>query len=177
MTLFNDYHYDCENTCINRVLFNGNNLNSSLVASPNANDDPSSWYSYGIMYGWYTATAGNGDYEMGSGNVSGDICPTGWRLPTGGTSGEFNSLVNAIGGANATAKNNNMLAFPNNFIYSGDYNYNTSGGRGNYGRYWSATANTNVKAHRLGISPANNGLTPDGAWNKWDAFAVRCVLK
>ena len=162
--------------CIDQVLFNANNINRSLTATPNTNNDSSSWYSYGIMYGWYTATAGNGDYAKSSGNVAGDICPAGWRLPTGGTSGEFVSLANAVGGSTDTAKNNNLLAFPNNFIYSGDYNYNVSGGRGTYGRYWSATPVNNVKAYRLGVA-ISNGATPSGSWNKWDAFAVRCVAK
>ena len=161
--------------CIDQVLFNANNINRSLTATPNTNNT-SSWYSYGIMYGWYTATAGNGDYAMPSGNVAGDICPAGWRLPTGGTSGEFVGLVNAVGGSTDTAKNNNLLAFPNNFIYSGDYNYNISGGRGTYGRYWSATPNGQVKAFRLGVA-STQGATPAGTWNKWDAFAVRCIVK
>lgn len=164
--------------CIDRVLFNANNVNrsTSLTSAPDTNDNNSSWYSYGIMYGWYTATAGNGDYEMSSGNVVGDICPKGWRLPTGGTSGEFSSLANMVGGASATAINNNLIAFPNNFIYSGDYNYNTSGGRGTYGRYWSATPTSKAKAYRLGVA-ASQGATPAGSWDKWDAFAVRCILK
>ena len=164
--------------CIDQVLFNANDINrgSSLTPSPSDNATIYSWYSYGVMYGWYTATAGNGDYAMSSGNVAGDICPAGWRLPTGGGSGEYVSLTNAVGGANNMEKNNNLLAFPNNFIYSGDYNYNTSGGRGTYGRYWSATPNGKAKAFRLGVA-LSNWVTADGSWNKWDAFAVRCVVK
>ena len=164
--------------CIDQVLFNANDINrgSSLTPSPSDNGTIYSWYSYGVMYGWYTATAGNGDYAMSSGNVAGDICPAGWRLPTGGGSGEYVSLTNAVGGANNMEKNNNLLAFPNNFIYSGDYNYNTSGGRGTYGRYWSATPNGKAKAFRLGVA-LSNWVTPDGSWNKWDAFAVRCIVK
>jgi uncharacterized protein (TIGR02145 family) len=164
--------------CIDQVLFNANDINrgSSLTPSPSDDGTIYSWYSYGVMYGWYTATAGNGNYEMASGNVAGDICPAGWRLPTGGGSGEYVSLTNAVGGANNMEKNNNLLAFPNNFIYSGDYNYNTSGGRGTYGRYWSATPNGKAKAFRLGVA-STNWVTPDGSWNKWDAFAVRCVVK
>ena len=146
-----------------------------MTASPTDDGTIYSWYSYGVMYGWYTATAGNGDYEMNSGNVIGDICPAGWRLPTGGRNGEFVSLTNTLTGSNATETNYNMLAFPNNFIYSGDYNYNTSGGRGSYGRYWSATPENKIKAFRLGV--ASNGATPAGSWNKWDAFAVRCIVK
>ena len=162
--------------CVDRILFNANNLDRTLTASPSTNNNASSWYGYGIMYGWYTATAGNGDFEMSSGNVTGDICPAGWRLPTGDTSGEYVSLVNALTGSSAAETNNNLLAFPNNFVYSGDYNYNTSGGRGTYGRYWSATPNGKTKAFRLGISIAD-GATPAGSWNKWDAFAVRCILR
>ena len=141
--------------CIDQVLFNANDINRGLIASP---------------------AATGGDYAKSSGNVAGDICPAGWRLPTGGTSGEFVSLANAVGGSTDTAKNNNLLAFPNNFIYSGDYNYNVSGGRGTYGRYWSATPVNNVKAYRLGVA-ISNGATPSGSWNKWDAFAVRCIKK
>ncbi|MBR3353205.1 InlB B-repeat-containing protein [Candidatus Saccharibacteria bacterium] len=164
--------------CIDQVLFNANDINrgSNLTPSPSDNGTIYSWYSYGVMYGWYTATVGNGNYDMASGNVAGDICPAGWRLPTGGGSGEYVSLTNAVGGANNMEKNNNLLAFPNNFIYSGDYNYNTSGGRGTYGRYWSATPNGKAKAFRLGVAQSN-WVTPDGSWNKWDAFAVRCVVK
>lgn len=164
--------------CIDQVLFNANDINigSSMTPSPTDNGIIYFWYSYGVMYGWYTATAGNGNYDMSSGNVAGDICPSGWRLPTGGGSGEYVSLTNAVGGANNMEKNNNLLAFPNNFIYSGDYNYNTSGGRGTYGRYWSATPNGKAKAFRLGVA-STNWVTPDGSWNKWDAFAVRCMVK
>ena len=164
--------------CIDQVLFNANDINrgSSMTPSPSNNGTIYSWYSYGVMYGWYTATAGNGNYEKGSGSVTGDICPAGWRLPTGGGSGEYVGLTNAVGGANNMEKNNNLLAFPNNFIHSGDYNYNTSGGRGTYGRYWSATPNGKAKAFRLGVA-MSNWVTPDGSWNKWDAFAVRCIVK
>ncbi len=158
------------------MSFNANNINMGLTASHNTNDNSSSWYSYGVMYGWYTATAGNGNYMMSSGNVAGDICPAGWRLPTGGGSGEFMSLTNVVGGGNNMMKNNNLLAFPNNFIYSGDFNHDISQGRGTYGRYWSATTNGRVKAFRLGVA-STNWVTADGSWNKWDAFAVRCIVK
>lgn len=86
-----------------------------MTPSPSEDGIIYSWYSYGVMYGWYTATAENGNYDMASGNVAGDICPAGWRLPTGGGSGEYVSLTNAVSGENNMAKNNNLLAFPNNF--------------------------------------------------------------
>ena len=42
--------------------------------------------------------------------MTGDICPTGWRLPTGGGSGEYVSLTNAVGGANIMEKNRPRFA-------------------------------------------------------------------
>ena len=160
--------------CVDTIRFNSNATNRSLTASHINNDTGSSWYSYGIMYNWYTASAGNGTFDMDSGNTAGDICPAGWRLPTGGSSGETVALNNLVNGG-STSTDVGLTKFPNNFIYSGDYNYNTPGGRNSYGRYWTATPNDTTKAYRLGT--AASGATPTGSWNKWDAFAVRCVVK
>lgn len=159
--------------CIDQVAFNSNNLNRSLSASATASS-PAQWYSYGMMYNWYTASAGNGTYAMSSGHVAGDICPAGWRLPTAGTGGELAILNSSVNGG-ATNNDSGLVSFPNNFIYSGDFNQTQSGGRGNYGRLWSATASNNSNAFRLGYR--NNEVTPVKAYNKWDAFALRCIVK
>ena len=159
--------------CIDQVAFNSDNLNRSLSASATASS-PAQWYSYGMMYNWYTASAGNGTYDMSSGHVAGDICPAGWRLPTAGTGGELAVLNNSVNGG-ATNNDSGLVSFPNNFIYSGDFNQTQSGGRGSYGRLWSATASNNDNAFRLGYR--NNEVTPVKAYNKWDAFALRCIVK
>ncbi|MBR2996917.1 InlB B-repeat-containing protein [Candidatus Saccharibacteria bacterium] len=160
--------------CIDTVKYNTNTINRNLPASHNNNSVNSSWYGYGVMYNWYTASAGNGTFSMTSGNVAGDICPTGWRLPTGGTSGEYVTLNNLANNA-STKVDTGLVKFPDNFIYAGDYNYNTPNGRHSYGRYWSATPNGANNAYRLGVTAS--GATPTGSWNKWDAFAVRCIVK
>ena len=125
------------------------------------------------MYNWYTASAGNGDFAMESGSVSGDICPVGWRLPTGGNGGEFSALNTVVNGGITTA-DAALRNFPNNFIYSGDYNKTTYGGRSTYGRYWSATAASTANAFRFGLAASE--VTPVKSYNKWDAFAVRCIV-
>ena len=106
---------------------------------------------------------------------SGDYDPLGgWRLPTAGTGGELAVLNNTVNGG-VTNRDTGLVSFPNNFIYSGDFNQTQSGGRGNYGRLWSATASNNNNAFRLGYR--NNEVTPVKAYNKWDAFALRCIVK
>ena len=161
--------------CIDRVQYNLDNIDRSLTPSWDDLTPGYSWYSYGGMYSWYAASAGNGDYAMRSGNAAGDICPYGWRLPTGGSNGEYVALNSAIGGT--LANDGALRRYPNNFIYSGDFNKTVPGGRGTYGRYWSSTAENVNKAFRLGFTGSNQGVTPAGSWNKWDAFAIRCIVK
>lgn len=166
---------DNDPNCINKIQFNSNTLNRSYDPAYSGNVIKRSWYSYGIMYNWYTASAGNGTYETASGNVAGDLCPKGWRLATGGNNGEYVALSNALNQISANATDVNFRKYPNNFIYSGDYNNTNPTGRNTYGRWWSATPNGNTNAFRLGI--VNSGATPAGSWNKWDAFAIRCIVK
>lgn len=162
--------------CVDKIAFNANNIDRSLTASYDTNNSSSSWYSYGVLYNWYTVSAGNGTTATTSGNVAGDICPAGWRLPTGGAANvsEISALNNAVNAGNL--KNDSKLrTFPNNFIYSGDYNTASAGGRGSYGRYWTSTASSNYNAYRLGFTGSE--VTPVRAWNKWVAFPARCMIK
>ena len=161
-----------DNICIDEVQFNTNALNRELTPSHNNNSVDRSWYSYGVMYNWFTASAGNGTYNTTNTDVAGDICPVGWRLPTGGQNGEFVTLNN-LANNGSTVTDAGLVKFPDNFIYSGDYNYDTPGGRNSYGRYWSATPDGNLNAYRLGIVSSNP--TPAGSYKKWDAFAIRCI--
>ena len=156
--------------CIDAISYNTNNLDRSLTQSPTNNDTSSAWYSYGVLYNWYTATAGNGTYAMESGTVSGDICPSGWRLPTG-DNGDFVNLDSAISG---TEFNDiKFRTFPNNFIRSGEFNGDAPSERGGIGRYWSSTASEQNKAYRFGYG--DGSLTPNNTWNKWSNFTVRCI--
>ncbi|MBR6097330.1 InlB B-repeat-containing protein [Candidatus Saccharibacteria bacterium] len=164
--------------CIDSIRFNSNNINRSLPASHDSNTTNQSWYGYGVMYNWYTATAGNGNYAMSTGSATGDICPSGWRLPTGGNNGEFATL-NRLANNNSTNSTTGLVKFPNNIIRSGDYNHTVPEGRGVYSRYWSSTPSNNANAYRFGIASSSSSeiVTPTGAYNKWDAFAIRCVAK
>ena len=158
--------------CIDKIVFDMNNINRNLTASYNANNNTSSLWSYGVWYNWYTATAGNGTYTQTSGNAAGDICPSGWRLPTGGAGGEFAALNTAVNGG-ATNSDSGLRAYPVNMVYAGDHNKTADSNRGTYARYWSATVADADSAYRLGVK--SNEVTPVRAYDKWDAFTVRCV--
>ena len=163
-----------DSACVDTVAYNTNNINSGLTPRYDSNAITSMWYSYGVMYNWYTATAGNGNFNMSSGSTTGDICPAGWRLPTSGNNGEFSALNTAVN-SGRTNTDVGLRNYPNNLIYSGDFNKTTFGGRSTYGRLWSATAANANNAYRLGFTSSE--VTPVKSYNKWDAFAIRCIVK
>ena len=173
-----------DSTCVDQVFYYTNNMDRNLNQSPTGNTSANAWYSYGVMYNWYTATAGNGTYDSDNtsgpnenGTVAGDICPAGWHLPTGTSSGEYNNLSTSLGGV-GTAGANALRAYPNNFIFSADFNPEKGypDARGNQGRLWSSTTTSNnAKSYRMGYNASS--VTPAGSWNKWDNFAVRCIYQ
>ena len=135
--------------------------------------------SFGGYYNYYSATAGHGKYSGHSGTVAGDICPAGWRLPTGGsTSGEFKALTDAMnGGANNQTTSNRIRSFPFNFFLSGGVTGN--GGiefAGYTGDYWSSSTMTGAGAYslRLATNRVDYGITGGGLVT-YRGAAVRCI--
>ena len=127
--------------------------------------------SYGNYYNWYAATAGTGTCAMTSGNVSYDICPKGWRLPTGGSSGEFQALYNQYASSALMRDATNGPGF----VLSG-YRYGSSTyPQGRYGRYWSSTARNANLAHSLNLTSSD--VSPAGNFSKYGGFSVRCVAQ
>jgi uncharacterized protein (TIGR02145 family) len=124
---------------------------------------------YGLaFYNWYTATAGHGLYDTANGDVVGDLCPAGWHLPN---NSQFSSLANATGNDMST-----IMASPNNFVKDGiyaAYRYDSVISQGEYGEYWSSTAQSTDEAHALVLS---GDLYPTSYDFKGDGASVRCML-
>ena len=137
---------------------------------------------YGAYYTWHTATAGTSASTY-------DICPKGWRLPTGGSSGEFQTLYNKgnakvgtwskdsttagywLGGAaNATGAGLFLAA---GYIY---LSFGSLTNTGTQGLYWSRTISTDSNIYGLNLTSTN--LWPaysfdDRAYGR----TVRCIAK
>ncbi len=157
--------------CYNQVLF----YNSSAGGS------------HGFHYNWYTATAGRGTYSTTS-NATGDICPYGWHLPTGGDYGDFAALSNALGGyqindvaqfmnaytsPNGATMGNIFNSFPNNFMNAGrHYSSNTYI---NVGRYWTSTAINRNSVRGLYINSDYVDPGVNYADYKYNGYSVRCL--
>jgi uncharacterized protein (TIGR02145 family) len=177
--------------CFDQTMLNTNNTNlggknasgTDLSIRHNIDNDHVQWYSYGNYYNWYSATAGNGTYSKSSGNVDGDLCPTGWHLPygnssdTGNTAGGFYYLGDRLGAtANSAVSSDKWRAFPNNFIYSGRWDRSSASLRGSNGSYWSSSASDSYGAYSLYFVSSN--INPGTSGNhKFYGFTVRCVVQ
>ncbi len=125
---------------------------------------------YGNYYNWYAATAGTGTCAMTSGNAPSSICPKGWRLPTGGSSGDFQSLYSQYHSSPA------MRADPADIVLSGLRRNNNTEGQSSYGYYWSNMVSGADYAYYLTLT--NNGVAPASAYgDKPLGFSVRCVAR
>ena len=137
--------------------FNSYNTNNAYLDS-----------NYGGYYTFYTATAGWGTNSVASGNSPKDICPKGWRLPTGGDSGEFQTLYDNY---NSSA----LMRGEPNFVLSGRVLNGSVYDQGSYGGFWSSTVNDANYAYYLYLNSSK--VYPAGNYNKYDGFSVRCVAK
>ena len=155
----------------------------------------SSYTKCGYLYNWYAATAGTGTYATSTRgtNVSGSICPTGWRLPsamsdgstatgngTSYTAADFavlNASMNA--GSLTTGSTSNYYAGWRSTsawsgVFSGYWN-NGFGSQGSVGDYWSSTADSSTGAGGLGF--ISSSVSPgSGVSSKYLGFAIRCVM-
>lgn len=155
-------------SCIDKSMLAINNTtNLNTISSPD--DDI---YVYGNYYNWYSATAGNGKFDVGYDvNVPGDICPTGWRLPTGDIGGDY-SILNTDINQGKTNDDSGLRLFPANFVYSG----NVDGwGKGSNGTYQSSTSQQ--PGITISFFYTNNQVELVDWGYEWMGISVRCLLK
>ncbi len=123
---------------------------------------------YGGYYTFYTATAGTGGTSLTSGNAPSSICPKGWRLPTGGSSSEFQTLYNNY-------NSRTLMQGEPGFILSGYVHGGSVDFQGLDGYYWSSTAMVTLDAYLFylggsGVDPASNNYKGYG-------YSVRCIAR
>ena len=157
----------------------------------------SSYTKCGYLYNWYAATAGTGTYDTSTQgtNVSGSICPTGWRLPsamsdgstatgngTSYTAADF-PVLNASMNADSLTTGSTSGSYYAGWQYSGAWSGVFSGLwggngfnlQGSNGYYWSSTANSSTYARLLYFSSSR--VYPGNNYNnKYHGFAIRCVM-
>ena len=134
--------------------------------------DDGSHPEYGVFYNWYTATATYGGFNTTT-DTSYSICPKGWRLPKGGSSGDFANLRNNY--YTSSAFGDDWTKFPLNYVLSGYRGGSKTGDQGNYGYYWSSTPSNNNYAYYLYLN--NSNVNPTNYSRKYLGFTIRCIAE
>ena len=137
------------------------------------------------LYNYYTATGGpTSNIGYDATQPTGDICPAGWQLPSGGSGGDFANLDIAMGGTGAnrtdtTARDRFMTGYttaPVNMNYTG-FRYGSSTGYATTDAYyWSRTVLNSLNAYYLGFNSSGDlGFQTHNFKNF--GLAIRCVAK
>ena len=126
----------------------------------------------GVYYNYCAASAGNYCFGNGtsqgspSGNATEDICPKGWRMPTG-YSGEYKALYTAYSSNPTTFKN--ALSTP----LSGGFLSGSALSQGTNGLFWSSTYGNANDMYDLSVL---SSVYPSNRNNRGYGYSVRCLL-
>ncbi len=131
---------------------------------------------FGGYYSFYTATAGWGTYELTTGISPKDICPKGWRLPTG-RFGDFQNLYTYY-------PSPSLMVGESGLIFGGEVDHNAIFSQGGYdgmggvGYYWSSTIDINAHDRAYGLYAVGDSyVDPINSYYKNYGLSVRCVAK
>ena len=148
-----------------------------LLTSSNTTDgldtDPTSGTPYGTLYNYYAASAGTISGDDNSNDAQYDICPAGWRLPTGGSSGEFKTLYDKY---NSSASMRASIADGGAaFALAGWFWKGSPTRQGVNASYWSSTNDGSEEMSTLYFTN-NPSVNPGSSDERDNGQSIRCVL-
>ena len=131
---------------------------------------------FGYLYNWCAAMGGQNTAACANATTptpTTNICPAGWRLPTGEvTTGEFTALNTAINGG---LTNTDAGLLSNGLFQRSGYWSVSFYGLGLGGSYWSSTQSSGSSARNLYSS--STLIYPAGNNAKSEGRAVRCIAE
>ncbi|MBR3319969.1 BspA family leucine-rich repeat surface protein [Candidatus Saccharibacteria bacterium] len=130
---------------------------------------------YGALYNFAAASAGTYAYASNAGidNAYYDICPSGWRLPTGGDSGEYKQFITdgyALSGSAGATYIQSTLKFP---LAGRFHEEGTPDNQGTFGNYWTSTRIINQNMYAMYFSTSS--VNPASDNNRRTGRSVRCI--
>ena len=135
--------------------------------------DSVSGTAYGTLYNYYALSAGTISGSTNAVNAEQDICPAGWRLPTGSNNGEYATLTTYYSTAatlRASIANSGAA-----FSLAGYFgNSGSASGQGEIGRYWTSTRHNDTNMWAQGLDTSSIDM---GGNNRAVGRSARCILK
>ncbi len=151
------------------------------VHGPVPGDTGSGATNYGYLYNFPAATAGESRTSITTGNAPNSICARGWRLPTGGTGGDFAQLDQAFGGPGTGWQNNqtNIAQWQHNGpfkgVFAGEWSLSFFS-QGLNGYWWSRSANPPSANNASSVLLVSSYVNPVHGYGRYTGLGVRCLL-
>ena len=152
---------------------------SKSNASNGSDVDATSGTKLGTLYNYCAASAGTICTSSNSNNATYDICPSGWRLPKGGTTSdstnEFNNLY-----TNSSYNTNAKMRAPVSeggaaFALAGYFFNAAPNAQGSGGGYWSSVRGGGIGMRNLDLDTSD--VYPGINSDRYYGYSVRCILK
>ena len=141
-------------------------VSSGGFTTPSTGTDPTSGRAYGVTYNYYAASAGTISGDSNSSNATYDICPVGWRLPTGvSTTGDFAKLF-------AVYNTYSLIKSPVTDGGAAMNDYNSSSG---VSEYWSSSYSSPTNMNVTYVTPSYQ--YPSFNTQRQYKNTIRCVMK
>ena len=128
----------------------------------------------GVYYNYCAASAGSycygnsTSYSTSTGDATEDLCPAGWRMPTGGSAGEYQALYTAYNSDATIFRNALSTPLPGIFFKGSAIDQGTGG------FFWSSTRYSDYGMYILVVVSSN----VDPAYNsgRGSGYSMRCLL-
>ena len=165
-----------------KYYIDATNSNSTTIPSTpsTSTDGGTTGKQYGYYYNWcaamkaQTGTTACLNATTPLPDTTKSICPAGWRLPTGGSGGEFATLNTAINGG-STSSDAGLIALPW-LAQRGGYWVAGFSYQGSSGSYWSSMQNSSSTSAYY-LSFGSTYVSPSNGNGKDSGRAVRCVAQ
>ncbi len=122
----------------------------------------------GVYYNYCAATADTICTDSTATEANFDICPKGWKMPSGGSSGNYQTLYNNSN-YNSYDKYRDALHLP----LSGRFRFGSPYNQGSDGYWWSTTANGGTDRYRLSVDTSD--IFPAYLNDRSFGFTIRCI--
>ena len=147
------------------------NTDYKNIVSPDAMSQAGGWKA-GVYYNFCAASAGTYCMEynaLPSDSVKSDLCPSGWRMPTGDIGGEYGIVYSMY-------DNYNIFRASMHLSLSGVYDNDKLTLLGSESRWWSKTFHSGHNMFRLGADETNILPLTQGGGRQY-GMSVRCIAK
>ena len=159
------------------------NMQSKELVGDSAEQYGNGSHKYGGYYNYCAVSAGSYCYgeSSGTGNASEDICPKGWRMPTGGSIntsvqpnlGEYQTIKNYYN-STTVATNSNSLQYSLSTPLAGFFDYGVVGGQGERAVIWASTRYDNYNMYNIYL--ASSYINPTSTYSREYGYSARCLL-